>query len=177
MKKQIFLLASLVLLTSILIAQSRFPEYSTENLQGVEKQHDNLKSTQDYTWLLDSTYNYLRSPLYDELVGNYKIIYSYDNNGNETGYIKYTWNSSHDNWVIYMKRINTYDSNENSKESIWSHWDTYLNEWVNEILDFDQNTEIGVKSITYNPINGTTHIFIREDYAPACYNPVYIYDM
>ena len=84
--------------------------------------------------ILDSTSYYMWDSEINDWVEESHSVYTYDANGNLSGYYYYNWDPGIKDWIISARGVNSYDANGNRTEYIDYEWDSSINDWVGTLF-------------------------------------------
>jgi len=183
MKKLILTLLPVVLAT-VLYAQMTSSEMVTITVNGnkfTQENHwsgDVLKRVTDISkasssgdlFFCDSVYGYMFNPLMDSSL-NYKSIYTYDVNGNQSTYTDYIFDNICNNWIMEKKDTMAYNNMNKLTFKRRYFWDTNIKKlssgWGYDIT-FDANGN-QIKQVDYN-LDTTNNQFVFSHKVETSYH-------
>jgi hypothetical protein len=159
MKKQILLLASMILSASILFAQKEIPTHPKEQINGndysqhhkfedkrinflsekrsadfIEQQLRHVRDLQGLIWVIDSTYYYDGEGMDWQLESRYKNL-SRNEYGNVTAAITHFYNEATQQWSNKYNYTISYHDGQVYDEYIRQAWNSATESWVDTYYD------------------------------------------
>jgi hypothetical protein len=139
---------------------------STKQLVMVEKGENTYNIRGNMTSSIDSVWDINTGQLLDK---SHITEYSYDENGNDTLKIDYSWNVLTSLWDTTNKLKIVYDVNVNMTSEIYYFWDKYTRQWNGPFKEeYSYDTDGNLISVVYYGWDITTRQWIvsnKEEYA------------